>query len=329
MTIGIFTHPQAPALDFYRSSGVLAYTDNTLRYLSVTESQWYDLIDCDVIFFKSPNSQTYVDLVETAKAMGKPILMDYDDNMHSTTPCNPAHKVLGSIENQDTVKRCMELADHIIFSTKALQDFYTAMFPKIETSVVPNAWNPLIQKWAAMPEKGDKWKIAWRGAAHHLDDIRTIEPQLTRLSVDKDFELTFVGLTDWISKHLYPNAEVLDFEPNLFKYFHKYINLGHHYGICPLVPNEFNLGKSNIFVIETLCAGAITIAPVGFPEFDIPGVIQFSDLDHLDDIIESIRKDEIDREKIITEGRQYMNEHLRIDKVNAKRIEILNKLKLY
>jgi len=123
---------------------------------------------------------------------------------------------------------------------------------------------------------------------------------------------------------LFPKAKTVEWTSSLFEYFKKLNSIQAHYGICPLLINEFNLAKSNIFAIEMICAGTVTIASQGLPEFTIPGIINFN---KLSDTLEAVKRGEIDRKKIVTEGRIYLNDVLRVDKLNKKREEIINFLK--
>jgi hypothetical protein len=93
--------------------------------------------------------------------------------------------------------------------------------------------------------------------------------------------------------------------------------------VFPLLKNDFNLAKSNIFAIEMLAAGGVVLAPIGIPEYNIPGVLKY---DKFIDVLRIMKDKTFDRENIVREGRQYLNDVLRIDKVNQLRQQILNNL---
>jgi hypothetical protein len=72
-----------------------------------------------------------------------------------------------------------------------------------------------------------------------------------------------------------------------------------------------------------LVAGGVTIAPKGIPEYNIPGVIKY---ENFGDVMEVVKNKDFDREAIVKEGREYLNDVLRVDKQNKKRELILNNL---
>jgi len=72
-----------------------------------------------------------------------------------------------------------------------------------------------------------------------------------------------------------------------------------------------------------LVAGGVTIAPKGIPEYNIPGVIKYEDFS---DVMQAVKNKDFDREAIVKEGRQYLNDVLRVDKTNKNRELILNNL---
>jgi hypothetical protein len=72
-----------------------------------------------------------------------------------------------------------------------------------------------------------------------------------------------------------------------------------------------------------LVAGGVTIAPKGIQEYNIPGVIKY---ENFGDVMEAVKNKDFDREAIVKEGREYLNDVLRVDKQNKKRELILNNL---
>ncbi len=62
---------------------------------------------------------------------------------------------------------------------------------------------------------------------------------------------------------------------SMFVYFTFMQRIEGDFGFYPLVRNDFNLSKSNIFAIECIANGMPVLADSYFPEFDIPGVIHY------------------------------------------------------
>lgn len=322
MKLGIFTNIESPATDFYRTVGTYSYLDHDIKYLDIHNTKWFDIFNLDVIIAKSPNGQAYLDVLRDCKRMGKKIIIDHDDNLHRTERVNPAHKALSTEASKKSVEECLSMANFVSYSTPALQDYYKG-FHECPSLVIPNAWNPMIQPFMAIPSIEDKVRVIWRGSMHHLDDIATIKDEINLMADSDKFEVAMLGIQDFLMAHLFPKVYVKEWTNNLFSYFDLLNNSQCHYGVFPLLKNDFNFAKSNIFAIEMLSAGGVVVAPNDIPEYNIPGVLKY---DNFTDVLRNMKDKEFDRESIVREGRQYLNDVLRIDKVNELRKQILNNL---
>jgi hypothetical protein len=323
MKIAIFTNINSPATDFYRTVGCYAYMGHDIRYLAIESAKWFDLMDVDVVVAKSPNGMAYFEMLRECKRMGKKIIIDHDDNLHETTRTNPAHVGLSHEAMRKTVEDCFGFADHIIYSTDALQKYYMPYHEGIASTVINNGWNPIIQPFMPVPKIEDKIRFIWRGSMHHLDDIGSIASYINELAEDESCDVAMLGIQDFIMAHLFPKVKTKEWNSSLFGYFETLNNSQCHYGLFPLLKNDFNFAKSNIFAIEMLVAGGVTIAPKGIAEYNIPGVIKY---DNFGDVMEAVKNKDFDREAIVKEGREYLNDVLRVDKTNKKRELILNNL---
>jgi hypothetical protein len=262
-------------------------------------------------------------MLRECKRMGKKIIIDHDDNLHETTRTNPAHVGLSHEAMRKTVEDCFGFADHIIYSTDALQKYYLPYHEGIASTVINNGWNPIIQPFMPVPKIEDKIRFIWRGSMHHLDDIGSIASYINELAEDESCDVAMLGIQDFIMAHLFPKVKTKEWNSSLFGYFETLNNSQCHYGLFPLLKNDFNFAKSNIFAIEMLVAGGVTIAPKGIPEYNIPGVIKY---DNFGDVMQAVKNKDFDREAIVKEGREYLNDVLRVDKTNKKRELILNNL---
>jgi 5-methylcytosine-specific restriction protein A len=113
---------------------------------------------------------------------------------------------------------------------------------------------------------------------------------------------------------------------SMFIYFTFMQRIEGDYGFYPLVRNEFNESKSNIFAIECLANGMSVIADYYFKEFRLPGVILYDGNHQFNDIINDIIKGNIDKVSLVKEGRKHLNEVLHIDLLNQQRYKILKGL---
>lgn len=322
MKIGIFTNIESPATDFYRTVVPYSYLSKNIKHLDIHNTKWYDIFDCDIIIAKSPNGQAYLDILTDCKRMGKKIIIDHDDNLHRTERVNPAHLALSTEASKKSVEQCLALADFVSYSTPALQNYYKE-FHTCPSLVIPNAWNPMLQPFMPVPKIEDKIRVIWRGSMHHLDDIATIKDEINLMAASDKYEVAMLGIQDFLMAHLFPKVFVKEWTNNLFKYFELLNNSQCHYGVFPLLKNDFNEAKSNIFAIEILAAGGVVCAPIGIAEFNIPGVLKY---DKFTDVLNVMKDKNFNRENIVKEGRQYLNDVLRIDKVNELRQQIINNL---
>jgi len=109
----------------------------------------------------------------------------------------------------------------------------------------------------------------------------------------------------------------------MFVYFTFMQRIEGDFGFYPLVRNDFNLSKSNIFAIECIANGMPVLADSYFPEFDIPGVIHYDNPAQFLQLVTDIVNGNIDKVAAVKSGRQYVKEVLHIDLLNKKRWEIL------
>jgi hypothetical protein len=112
----------------------------------------------------------------------------------------------------------------------------------------------------------------------------------------------------------------------MFIYFTFMQRIEGDYGYYPLVRNEFNEGKSNIFAIECLANGMPVLADVYFKEFNIPGVMSYDTPHQFFDLVLAIIAGNINKLSLVKDGRKYLNEVLHIDLLNQQRYKILKGL---
>jgi hypothetical protein len=118
----------------------------------------------------------------------------------------------------------------------------------------------MLQPFMAVPKIEDKVRVLWRGSMHHLDDIATIKDEINTMAASNNFDVAMLGIQDFLMGHLFPKVHVKEWTNNLFSYFELLNNSQCHYGVFPLLKNDFNLAKSNIFAIEMLAAGGVVIS---------------------------------------------------------------------
>jgi hypothetical protein len=120
--------------------------------------------------------------------------------------------------------------------------------------------------------------------------------------------------------------KIADWENRLFRYFRTLSDERPDWVVFPLIDDPFNQSKSNIAAIEALTAGAGVLAPAGFPEFVMPGIINYDDTAHLMQLIKQIEIGHISKEQTVMEGRRWMGERLTVQIENEKRMELINSI---
>ncbi len=233
---------------------------------------------------------------------------------------NLVRKLVLGVSNR--VKDTFLFADAVIVSTKKLYDLYFPMCQgKIPMFVIPNGWNPTDLPMFEVKEQHKPTRFVWRGGSTHFADLHTIKAEINQM-IDMDTEVTFFGLNKFMMYDLNKKAINVDWS-SMFVYFTFMQRIEGDFGFYPLVRNDFNLSKSNIFAIECIANGMPVLADSYFPEFNIPGVIHYDNPAQFLDLVTNIVNGNIDKVASVKAGRSYVKEVLHIDLLNKKRWEIL------
>jgi hypothetical protein len=342
MRIGILVNNESPATDFYRTTG--AFTKIAKEYPKYQietikpSSQWEDYAKCDVVIFSRPNGDSMLGLIRDCKRIGVKVVIDHDDLLLDVPVTNPAHNHFGREEVKKTVIECFNYADAVIVSTPKLKEDFARFHKNI--TVVPNGvdlnvtpftrhvkQNPAARIKSNPELLEDKLiKILWRGSMTHMADLKTIESFWSWATLSDKTTVGWIGILQaYVATH-YPGVLSKDWRPFVFHYFEELRNTNADYGVFPLVNEPFNHAKSNIFALEMLVAGIVPYVPSGFAEFNNPGVRHYETSGGLIKEFINICKDDPDYFLTISEGRDWITENRDVEKLNLKRIEILENL---
>jgi hypothetical protein len=274
---------------------------------------------------------------------GKKIIVDMDDNLHELDPSNPSYPHFNQPAVKESVIACMNLADHIIFSTKALQDYYTQekkimqgeqeitiqALTATPSTVVHNAVDFNITPMMEPRPINKPVRVLWRGSEHHKADLETIRPFWDWILKEPGYEVLFMGLPPHDVYTYFPGAKCVTWNPSPFAFWEKQASLKADVGIFPLCKTLFNLGKSDIFAQEKLCNGVLPIVPMGFPEFEHPGVMLYDEnlfaKNNLRDLFDKIDEYHTYTD-FIKKGQSWLLENRNLATVNLKRGEIIEGL---
>lgn len=325
MTIGILSNIASPATDIYRSIHPFSRLGYKTVILDPNKALWYDLYICDVLVVSRPNGTQVQSILEEFKRMGngKKIIVDMDDNLHKVDQSNPSSAHFSIQPVKDSVVKCLNYADHIIYSTQALQDFYKDYHAFAQSTVIPNAVDLTLTPMREPKPLHTPIRVLWRGSEHHKKDLETIRPFWNALLSDSRFELLVMGLQQHDVYSYFEGALSVPWNPSPFSYWDKLTQLNADVAVFPLRNTIFNQGKSNIFALEMLTNGVLPITPKGFPEFDHPGVVLYDELKipRFEQVIQNAR-----RINTIKAGQEWILEHRTLDKVNELRKKIVESL---
>jgi hypothetical protein len=339
----IISNPQSPGTDYYRTVGPFTqlerdYPDEIrVTVHSPDRAVWFDIWQADAVLFQRPNGGTIVGYVQEAHRMGKKVLLDIDDLLHHIPDSNPAQGHFEKDDVKKSINEALRLADHIFVSTPPLKEFYSNLADENgrkytsadKITVVRNGWNPEHHPLEPILPQRKPIRQIFRGSTTHLADLHTIKSELKIMSKDPAFAFVMVGLEKWMLPDLQDtNIQFIKWQ-TLFTYFQLMRESQPDYGIFPLTDDDFNRCKSNIFALECLRVGALPIVPAGFPEWDmIPGLLRYNNRHDFQAVLNKIKAGKVDKVALVGEARAYISEHLTVQKLNEKRLEVIKSLQV-
>lgn len=269
------------------------------------------------LFLERPSGNHDLDVIKLAKQLGLKIITDWDDDCLHVDNLNPMwHHYKNA---KATIMECLVLSDEVWVSTKSLKKAYSML--NVNIHVIPNCLNDDIHKVENKRSfNADTRKATWRGGQSHESDVYTpgiTESLLKSINNHENWAFQFIGcrfiyLEMRCGKNYFPvmNMPLLQY----FDYLNEQNpNLIFH----PLQSTRFNESKSNIAFIEATYVGACFFGNKSLPEFNLPTIRDYNELDiHLsdDDRIEALRSS---NERSWT----YIQQNLLLSNVNKKRTE--------
>jgi len=328
MRITTFTSSKSIATDYYRSIGPLCRMAKQHKFDHIICNQegatWHDIYNTDIVFIQRPNSTASMGIMADAKRMGKQVIIDFDDHLLDIPEDNPASAYFANAQVQKHIMETFTLADVIFVSTQALHDQYVSYAKGKPMIIVPNGWNPTDLPMTDLRPMNSPARFMWRGGSTHFKDLHTLKPQINHLMM-RGCEVSFFGMVKFMAYDLDDSAQLIPWT-SMWIYFDYLRKIDADAGFYPLVRNDFNLCKSNIFALECLANGMMVIADKYFPEFNIPGVVHYDNPTEFGDITNAIIAGDISKEQMVKAGRKHIRENLNIDLLNNKRWEIIKRL---
>jgi glycosyltransferase involved in cell wall biosynthesis len=227
----------------------------------------------DCYCFQRDVNQYFVAYAMMLKRMGKKVVWDVDDDMFNIPAWNPASKGMTG-ERVRALTKVFNEVDVITVTTARLRDSFPGHWAA-KTVVLPNLVH--TGHWPGRDRRDDGVvRVVWAGGRSHGADLDLIAETVGRVAWERNGSVRFYFLGTMPSSLMPSNentglaSKVVFINPVNIHYYHDALRLiNPDVGLCPLVDDTFNRGKSAIKFYEMTLAGAASIlSPVG-PFLDV------------------------------------------------------------
>ncbi len=303
---------------------------------------WANLKAADFCFFQRPAFQDRVSAMKIAKTNGKPLWIDYDDNLHAIPTCNRRYNLYGDPQVQHNIAIMTAMADVVTVTTEHLAASLRNLlrtFPSNDgfitdpskVIVIPNAYDPELMPDLTKPRRPRNKLVVWRGSDSHAKDLHVYAQAIgetARLYADWGYE--FIGEPFWlaieaIKKLANPNTLTVTAPQDPVNFFRYLQSQAPTLVIVPLEDISFNHSKSNIAWLEATAAGAIVLAP-NWPEWQKPGIINYTDIENFGVRFQAILRGEFDLDSLWAQSRDHILSNLSLRDVNKTRYTLVERL---
>lgn len=238
--------------------------------------------EADIIVFQRPNNKEILNLIRTAKKMGKKVIFENDDTyllgkgIDLSKLQNDTQRQIATDFSKYTdliLREC----DGAIASTKILADEYSKINPNVV--VLKNTLDPLDEVPNAVNTTG-KFRIGFVGSVTTNDDYIHIKDQIKRLDERGDITIVILGVKYKDGTHMpimrddylfWSSIKNIEWHPyvNVTEYMSSVASLALDLAIIPRADNYFNRCKSNIKFLE-MSLLRIPVVAQGFSDGQSP-----------------------------------------------------------
>ena len=310
------------AASFYRTNGVFQFLKHEeISVKNIFNPQktygWESLIGADIFVFQRPYHEHHVNLIMMAKDMGIKVICEYDDDLLNVPFHNNAAVTLN--EQRANIKKALSLADEVWVTTPSIKKEYR--FYNRNIYIIPNAHNDYLYSIDKKKSFNKDSKIvSYRGgASHEADMYQNINDIVNTINDNQDWTFRFQGSRfKHIEERTGSNHEYTD-PATLMQFYKQYHELNANIAFFPLLENIFNLGKSNISLLEATYAGSAFMGNRNLPEFNLPFVIPIQN-GFKDEFIKA--KDDFYRLQILNnDAWEWILDNRLLSNINKLRIE--------
>lgn len=285
-------------------------------------TNWDYILLFDLVFIQRPADVYQFRVLSSAKNMGIPVWVDYDDLLCCIPKDNPAHDAYNS-EKIDLIGDFIKYADIVTVSTRALKHYLEQFYKLVEKDkikVIPNSFDLEIFNKNSVFRRSKN--IMWRGSHTHTNDIMEYSDEIISIMTQKkDWRINFYGYNPFFITNKTKNSTYIKSIP-IDKYIGILHKLNNSICIVPLHDNAFNHSKSNIAWQEATYAGAVCLAP-NWEEWNKPGIINYENKADFKIKLKAMIKGEYDLKRMHQKSWQFICNNLNLQKVNKLREEII------
>lgn len=324
------------ATSFYRSIGPLTELtrrDNiNVEVMEPSSVTWAVVAaSCDILFLQRPYREEHMVMIDLAKIQGKPVWVDYDDDLFSVPQSNPAHAVYSQDSIRKNIATMIARADVVTVSTEplknTLQSAPTGPLAK-KCEIIRNALPMhIIPPPKELTNKRNKL-FCWRGSATHNEDVELWMTDIIKAASEfSDHTFYFQGEVPWrLKKNATKNMQFAK-SIDILEYFQVLGHVQPKAMIVPLANNSFNESKSDIARLEGLWAGALCVGPM-MTEWDQSSTFKYDFKQG--SLYEQIKKiaemDDSTLNSLVESGRDEIMKSRVLSYVNDQREALINEL---
>ncbi len=266
MKLGIITPDAFDACSLYRSVGPYMKMPVELSVYSGKNGfcLWEAVLKNDIILLQRPYTPQHATIAQTIKAVGKKLIVDWDDQLDVVPQWNPHVQAFANcLPNLEAVA---QLADVVTVTTAPLKHAAQRWGAK-RVDIISNAIDDSLK----LPKRERTKTLAWRGSNTHVADVELAKDAILKAAAD-GYAIAFFGdRPPWAYQIQHKYYGVSDY----VQYMATLAQLAPEYLIVTLADHPFNHSKSDIAAQECWAVGAKLIHNgigefAGLPEWQEP-----------------------------------------------------------
>ena len=306
----------APASSMGRRDGVVCVDSHFRHQLLPTLAE-----KADVLILQFFSDWDLIPLISMRKKLGKITIFEANDYFFDLQPWNPIARFWQNRDIQELYLQLLRQADGVQTSTAYLAEQWRSMGAR-KVQVFPNQLVHL-QPLAELTER--PFTIGWAGSPGHFADLYHVAPHLQQwLDAHQDAHLAI--MTNELAQ------EFFQLDPSRFQFkpfgpIESYLDfLGSiDVGIAPLLPTQYNKGRSDVKFLEYASCGVAGIyqnlEPYRQSVKDCETGLLFSTPEELIERLDQLFEDRELRMKLRKQAYAYVREQRTLASHIHKRIE--------